>query len=133
VSTILKNEEYSPRHGCIEVLNKVDGSMEFSAVLLDAIDEGLLVLGENSRTLIYQYIERKHQVKREEIPERLELFHETLISFFSTAEKILEKIIAGNLYGKLGLSFTEHEGWTLIDYLNGAKEDYRNQLKGREE
>jgi hypothetical protein len=36
--------------------------------------------------------------------------------------KVMEKLIAKNLYRRLGLNFTEHENWTLVDYVNHAKE-----------
>jgi hypothetical protein len=36
--------------------------------------------------------------------------------------KVMEKLIAKNLYNHLGLNFTQHDGWTLVDYVNHAKE-----------
>jgi hypothetical protein len=35
----------------------------------------------------------------------------------------MEKLIAKNLYSRLGLSFTEHANWTLADYVNHVKKD----------
>ena len=34
----------------------------------------------------------------------------------------MEKLIAKNLYRRLELNFTQHDGWTLVDYVNHAKE-----------
>ena len=44
-------------------------------ILLEAVDEGLLVPGEIVRAAIYERLERSYQIKRGEIPEKLETFH----------------------------------------------------------
>ena len=40
--------------------------------LLDAVDSGLLVLGENSRKAIYFHLEKTFKIKREEIAQKFE-------------------------------------------------------------
>ena len=94
---------------------------EVSRVLLEAVDEGLLVPGEIVRAAIYERLERSYQVKRGEIPEKLETFHLALEDLLDKSGKVMEKLIAKSLYRRLELSFTEHDGWTLIDYVNHAK------------
>ena len=92
-------------------------------ILLEAVDEGLLVPGEIVRTAIYERVERSYQVKREVIPEKLETFHEALQDMLGvSATKVMEKLIAKSLYRRLKLSFTQHDGWTLVDYVDHAKE-----------
>ena len=86
-----------------------------------AVDEALLVPGEIVRTAIYERIERSYQLRREEIPDHLETFHQALQDLLGAGGKVMEKLIARGLYRHLGLSFTEHDGWTLIDYVNHAK------------
>lgn len=89
--------------------------------LREASDQGLLVLGEIVRETIYQRIERTHQVKREEIPEKLGTFHEALQVMFGARVKVIERLIARDLYGRLGLNFTTHDGWTIVEYFDNAK------------
>jgi hypothetical protein len=86
-----------------------------------AVDEALLVPGEIVRTAIYKRIERSYQFRREEIPEKLETFHQALQKLLSKSGKVMEKLIAKSLYRRLKLNFTEHDGWTLVDYVNHAK------------
>jgi hypothetical protein len=94
---------------------------EFRQILLEADDYGLMVLGEIVRQAIYERIEKDHELKRADIPEQLEAFHKALGSVLGVSAKTVEKLIAKNLYQKLGLNFTEHVNWTLADYFNHVK------------
>jgi hypothetical protein len=96
-------------------------SPRFSDVLLQAVDQALLVPGEMVRAAIYERIERSFQVKREEIPEKLPLFQDALRELLGTAAKVMEKLIAKNLYSRLGIDFTDHAHWTLLEYVEHAK------------
>ena len=94
----------------------------FRQILLEAVDYGLMVLGEIVRQAIYGQIEKDHGLKRADIPERLEAFHTALGSVLGVSAKTVERLIAKSLYRRLKLSFTEHDGWTLVDYVNHARE-----------
>ena len=87
-------------------------------VLLEAVDKGLLVSGEIARTAIYERIERSYQIRREEIPEKLETFQKALEELLGAGAKLIEKMIARNLYSSFGLNFTVHANWALPDYVN---------------
>lgn len=89
--------------------------------LLHAIDDGLAVPGKIVRTAIYDRIERSYQLRREEIPDHLDTFHKAFQDLLGASAKVMEKIIAKNLYTSLGLKFTEHATWTLVDYVNHTK------------
>jgi hypothetical protein len=97
------------------------GSAAFREVLLQAIDDALLVPGEIVRAAIYDQVERTYQIRREEIPEKLELFHKALGDLVAAGGEVLERLIAKNLYRRLDLSFNQHENWTLLDYVDQAK------------
>jgi hypothetical protein len=102
----------------------------FRDILLEAVDYGLMVLGEIVRQAIYERIEKDHGVKRTEIPERLEAFHKALGSVLGVSAKTVERLIAKNLYQRLGLSFTPRPEWTLIEYVDHAKTtSSQSQLK----
>jgi hypothetical protein len=96
---------------------------EFRKALLEAFDEGLFVLGSSVRDTVYYHIEKSSGLSREKIPERLEDFHKALERLLGAGAKVIEKIIATKLYAQLGLSFVEHEEWTIVDYANYAKSE----------
>ena len=95
--------------------------------LLRAVDEGLLVPGDIVRAAIYEHLEKSYKVKREEIPEKLETFHEALRNLLGAgSSKVMEKLIVRSIYSRLELKFTQHDGWTLVDYVSHAKEVRRD-------
>jgi hypothetical protein len=103
----------------------MSGSAAFREVLLQAVDDALLVPGEIVRAAIYDRIERDCQIGREEIPEKLELLHKALQQLLGVAAKVMEKLIAKNLYRRLNLDFNEHENWTLVDYVDHAEKAHK--------
>jgi hypothetical protein len=95
--------------------------LRFREALLEAVDYGLMVLGEIVRQTIYEQIENHHALKRTEIPERLEAFHNALGSVLGASAKTVERLIAKNLCERLDLKFTTHPECTLIEYVDHAK------------
>jgi len=93
----------------------------FREALLESVDYGLNVLGEIVRQTIYERVEKDHELKRTEIPERLEAFHKALGSVLGVSAKTVERLIARNLYQRLGLNFTPRPEWTLVEYVDHAK------------
>ena len=100
-------------------------SAAFRDVLLQSIDDALLVPGEIVRAAIYDRVERSYQIRREEIPEKLELFHKALRDLLAAGGEVLERLIAKNLYRRLDLNFNQHENWTLLDYVDEAKKAHK--------
>jgi len=95
--------------------------LELEESLLQVVDDGLLALGTIARAAIYERIQASYQVRREEIPEKLLIFRKALQDLLGLGAKTIEKLIAKNLYNRLGLEFTEHDSWTLIDYASHVK------------
>ena len=95
-------------------------------ILLEAVDEGLLVPGEIVRAAIYERLERSYQIKQGEIPEKLETFQLALEDLLGESAKVMEKLIAKRLYSHLGLDFAHRDGWTLVEYVNHAREVKRD-------
>lgn len=96
-------------------------SSRLDHALREATDYGLLALGETARQTIYERAENKYQVKREEIPEKLNLFHEALEGMLGAGAEVIERQIAKKLYSQLNLNFTERSGWTIVEYFDHAK------------
>ncbi len=99
---------------------------EVSRVLALALDDGLSVPGKIVRTAIYDRIEKSYGLKREDVPEKLEAFHRALEDLLGEIAKVMEKLIAKNLYRRLGLNFTEHANWSIVDYVNHAMGEKRD-------
>jgi hypothetical protein len=94
--------------------------------LLEAIDYGLLVPGEIVRETIYERLETVYGIKREEIPQKLTAFHEALLELTRSVANVMERMIAKRLYSRVGLSYVNREDWSLVDYVNHAKEMMRS-------
>ncbi len=105
-------------------------SKGFDPVVLKAVDESLAVLGETAKGAVCYHLERSFQIRREEIPEKLEAFREALSALLGDGARVVERLIARNLYGRLGLDFEEQKNWTLVDYVNNAAKAKRGQ-RGR--
>jgi hypothetical protein len=94
---------------------------KFSKLLLDAVDHGLLMLGETARQAIYDCIENSYQITREQIPEKLEAVHGALTDLLGKGGNMVEMIAAERLYKALNLTFEPNDDWALADYVNHAK------------
>jgi len=88
--------------------------------LLDAVDYGLLATGEIVRAVIYQRIEERHHVRREEIPDKLDAFYAALKELLGGSAELIKRLITKNLYERLDLKFTQHKDWTLADYVRNV-------------
>jgi hypothetical protein len=96
--------------------------VQVNSLLLEAIDQGMELLGDRSvKHAFYHHIE-KRGVRRDEIAEKLELFHRALIDLFGVGSRIIERRIARIFFQRLDSSFKEREEWTLIDYVMDARE-----------
>ena len=93
----------------------------FSKILSEAIEKGMQILGDSPNQAVIIYIEKKHSVKEDEYSKRLETFHRALTEIFGIGTKFIERHIAQNLYGRLGMDFREQEKWTIVDYAEEAK------------
>jgi hypothetical protein len=106
----------------LDELLEVSGSeLRFEVAIIEAVDSGLLVLGESAKHAIYYHIETGYHVRREDVPRRIESFQEALRGLLGEGSAIIERMIAKDLHSKLGIVFEEHENWTLTDYVKQAK------------
>jgi len=97
------------------------GDLNFEKNLLEAVDNGLLTLGENPRKAIYFHLKRSFQLQRESIPKETDGFSRALNNIFGPGAQIIEKYILKELYRRLELNFEEKEGFTFADYVREAK------------
>jgi len=90
----------------------IDASIR--SVLLDAVDYGLLALGEIVRDTVYQCIEESHQVRREEIPDNLDTFYMALNELLGQKAESIKRLIMKYFCSRFGVTFTECQPWTAI-------------------
>lgn len=77
----------------------------FEQLLLDAVDEGLAGLGDSARRTIYYHLEKDFNIKRQDIPCKIEEFADAIEKIFGAAAALLEIQIMKKLHEKVGASF----------------------------
>ena len=82
----------------------------FDDILLEAIDDALMSLGENVKTAVYFYLETSFNIERKEIPERIAEFSDALERIFSLGARHLEVLFMRSLHSKIKL-FCEWPTW----------------------
>jgi len=93
---------------------------DFDKLFIEAVDEGLDVLGESGRQMIFFHLEKSCSIKRHEIPKKPEAFAAGLEKIFGAGASVLEKLIVKNLYSKLGLKYEDKEERKFADYVKEA-------------
>jgi DNA-binding transcriptional ArsR family regulator len=102
-------------------------SKEFNQLILEAIDESLSILGDDPvKSAFYYHLKKRANMKRDDIPDRLQAFHEALTELFYDGSVILERRISKRLYERLGLELPANNGWTLARYLREARVKYES-------
>jgi hypothetical protein len=78
-------------------------SCKFDIVLLEAIDEALLVYGEDTKSAFYEYFEKALSISKREIPARIEEFSRGLEGLFGLGSRSLEISVMLQLHLKIGV------------------------------
>ena len=112
-----RRKDYSPR---IKAEKRI---MDFEELLMEAIDEGLSLLGESSKQVVYCYLEKTFKMNRLDIPYRIEEFIDAIERIFGNGSKILEIQIMKCLYKKVGYNFKNYprpKDLTFTEYVTAA-------------
>jgi hypothetical protein len=106
---------------------------DFEKLLLEAVDEGLASLGESSKQAIYFHIEKSFNVKKKEIPYRIETFAKAVEKIFGLGANFLEMLIVKKLFEKIGEVFEWHESteFAFTMYVAVAKRVFREKERNR--
>ena len=109
-------------------------SKAFDELLLSAIDEALLSLGESVKQSIYFHIENKFRVSRNEIPENLKEFQGGLEKIFGTGARFIEILIMKNVHSKIGLPPIMKKSGELefIEYVGTARQRFLRKRNAAE-
>ena len=100
----------------------VEKGKDFDKLFIEAVDEGLDVLGESGRQMIFFHLEKSCSIKRHEIPKKPEAFAAGLEKIFGAGASVIEKLIVKSLYSKLGLKYEDKEERPFADYVKNVKE-----------
>ena len=99
----------------------------FEKLLLKAIDEGLSSLGNSPRQAVYFYLEKRFNVKKREIPYKIEEFVNAIEKIFGLGAKFLEICIIKQLYQDVGQIFEwneQHTDLIFTEYVVAARQSY---------
>ena len=78
--------------------------VKFEKLLIKSVDDSLKdTFGETAAEIIYKHLERKHSLKQEEIPKKLEVFIEGLEEFLSSGATVVEGMVLEKLCSNLGI------------------------------
>jgi hypothetical protein len=77
----------------------------FDQLLLEAIDEGLSSLGEAAKTSIYFHLEGRFNIKKQEIPSKLNDFSNALERIFGLGARHFEILFMKKLHAKFEVTF----------------------------
>ena len=100
-----------------------DGSPEDP--LLRVIDETLnQIFREEGVSIIYDFLERESQLKREDISSKTDVFSAGLMKLLGSGAPVIEKLILRNLCHQLELKFVQKKGHSFSDYAKELTERF---------
>ena len=77
---------------------------DFEKLLVEAVDDGLSVLGDSAKQAIYYHLEKSFNVKKEEIPSRMTAFTQAIENIFGVGANFVEILIMKKLHVKIGVA-----------------------------
>jgi hypothetical protein len=110
-------------------------TMSFEEDLLEAIDEGLSLLGESAKQAVYFHLEKTFKMNRLDVPYRIEEFIDAVEKIFGSGAKILEIQIMKCLFKKVGYKFKHYpkqKNLTFTEYIVAVKLGKNNYRNSRE-
>ncbi len=113
-----RKKDHSPR------IKAEKRTMDFEELLMEAIDEGLSLLGESAKQAIYCHLEKTFKMNRLDIPYRIEEFIDAIERIFGNGSKILEIQIMKCLFKKVGYTVKHHskqKNLTFTEYITAIK------------
>jgi predicted CopG family antitoxin len=93
----------------------------FSQVLLECVDDGLSVLGNEPRKAVYQYLFTIHSLEREQIPDKVDEFASGMKKALGSSSRVIERLILKKLFQRIGSTFREVQDLEFADYVKDAR------------
>jgi hypothetical protein len=94
--------------------------------VLEAVDEALTSLGETSKTAIYFHLDKSFNIKRVEIPHKIEDFASGIEKIFGMGASFLEILIMKHMHKKVGftINLRQAEDFKFQEYVVAAKQSF---------
>ncbi len=83
----------------IEIQTKITED-NYERTVINAIDESLSSIIHFNKQILYKYIEKKYNIKKNEIPSKIEEFSDSIEKIFGEAAKLIEIKIIQQLQNK---------------------------------
>jgi len=99
---------------------------DFDKLLLEAVDEGLSLMGESSKQAIYFHLEKSFNIKRQEIPCKMEVFEHSLEKIFGLGANFLEVLIMKRIHERVSGRLEGHrsQDFTFTEYVAAARRSF---------
>ena len=97
---------YKPKTACNPNTN--NKTQDFEELLRESIDDGLSLLGESAKQVVYFHLEKTFKINRQNIPYRIEEFIAAIEKIFGIGAKILEIQMMKSLFKKFGCTTRHH-------------------------
>lgn len=94
---------------------------KFNKMLLEAIDDGLMRIGDGIKEALYYHVERKYRIKRIQVPHRLKAFHRALVGLLGAGAEVVEAQIYLSLCDRLGLNLEEDAEGSLVGFVSSVR------------
>lgn len=106
---------------------------DFERLLLEAVDEGLSSLGESSKQAIYFHLKVGFNLKRHEIPYKIEDFANAIEKIFGLGANFLEILIMKRLYEKVGrpIKWQESKDFTFTEYVAAVRRSFLEEKRAK--
>lgn len=100
---------------------------DFDKALLDALDEVLLTLGEQSKKIIYFHLQNKYLLKKEDIPRKPVYFALAVRGMLGMSGSFIETQVLKNLCKKLGLQYENLKNHQFEAAIEEIRREVNNQ------
>jgi len=113
-------------------LAKLSQHKNFDQLLLEAIDQGLSGLGGAGKASIYIHLEGLFNIRKQEIPNKLDDFSNALHRIFGLGAQNLEILIMKNLHDQVGCLYkVDNPSWlapdlTFTKYIEQMRLSYKD-------
>ena len=108
---------------------EAENKTKFEEILLEAIDEGLSLLGESPKQALYFHLEETFNMNRQDIPYKIEEFTNAVEKIFGAGAKILKIQIMKCIFKKIGYTFKHYpkqKSLTFTKYIAAVKREKNN-------
>jgi hypothetical protein len=108
---------------------EAENKAKFEEILMEAIDEGLSLLGESSKQALYFHLKKAFKMDKQDIPYRIDEFTDAIEKIFGGGVKIIEIQIMKCLFKKVGYNFKHYpkqKSLTFNDYIAAVKLEKEN-------